>query len=171
MKAHQVDLVASAMLCHLEQIDHAQEARRPRQFRSDVRKADALDRVDLDLAFLHAVSAAHADVGSRPDPHAARDFTSPHPVAKPLCEHHGGSLTPQASPRGILKGMSVLTVEKSRQRCDDTLLHPVQPEARSGIHSAKPPARDDTGEVLSARANDCLAEDRCDENQANRDGV
>ncbi|SRR6266436_201176 len=51
MKAHQVNVPASSVVRHLEEIDNSKETRLARQFGSNVRKTDRLDGVDLDLAF------------------------------------------------------------------------------------------------------------------------
>ena len=50
------------------------------------------DRVDLDLAFAHAIAPAGLDVRTRPDPDAAGDLAAPDSFAKALRELHRGSL-------------------------------------------------------------------------------
>jgi len=47
------------MLRNLEQIQYAKESRFTCQFWSNVRKSNRFDRIHLDLAFLHPISAAH----------------------------------------------------------------------------------------------------------------
>src|SRR6185437_13357713 len=68
---NQIDLVATAVLGHLEQVEDSQKTRCPRQFRCDVREANRLDRVHLDLAFVHPVTAAQSNVRPRPDSNPA----------------------------------------------------------------------------------------------------
>src|SRR5215831_16984335 len=80
------------MLGDLQQIDDALEAGGTGQLRRDVRQLDRQDRVDLDLALLYPVAAAHLDVRAHPDPDAARDRPAPHAVAEPLVELHAPSL-------------------------------------------------------------------------------
>ena len=80
------------MLGNLEQIDDTQEARLARQLRSDIRETDRLDRVHLDFALFHTIPSADFDVGTRPYPNAASDFSATNSLAKPLGEHHEESL-------------------------------------------------------------------------------
>ena len=47
------------MFRDLEQVQNAKESRLARQFRSNIRKPYWLDRIDLNLAFLHTVPRAY----------------------------------------------------------------------------------------------------------------
>jgi hypothetical protein len=82
------------MFRHLEQVQNAKESRLARQFRSNIRKPDRLNRIDFNLAFLHAVSPAYSDAGTHPDSHTASDLPATYSLAKPLSEHHKASLRP-----------------------------------------------------------------------------
>jgi hypothetical protein len=46
-----------------------------------------LNRIDLNLAFLHTVPRAYSDVGTRPDSHRAGDFSATS-LAKSFGERH-----------------------------------------------------------------------------------
>ena len=92
MEADEIDILASAVFCDFEQIDHSQEARFPGQLRGDIRKADGLDGIDFDLAFFHRVPRAHSYVRTNPDSDAARDFAAPHSLAQAFGKHHEESL-------------------------------------------------------------------------------
>src|SRR5260370_40451781 len=80
------------MFRDLEQIQDSQKSRLPRQFRSDIRKADLVNGVHLDLALLHAVSGADFNAGTHPYPDAARNLSTPNSVAKPFGKHHAENL-------------------------------------------------------------------------------
>ena len=90
----QINILASTMFRDLEQVQNAKESRLARQFRSNVRKPDRLNRIDFNLAFLDTVSRAHSDAGTHPDSHAASDLSPTYSLAKPLSEHHDESLRP-----------------------------------------------------------------------------
>jgi hypothetical protein len=92
VEPNQIDIFARAVLGNLEQIDDAEETRFARQLRSDIRKTEWLDRIHLDLTFLHAVPGAHFDVGTRPYADTASDFSATNSLAKSLGEHHEESL-------------------------------------------------------------------------------
>src|ERR1035441_4396136 len=94
VKPNQIDVLAFTVLRHLEQIHDAQETRLARQLPSDIRKTDWLDRIHLDLTFVHPVPVAHFDVGPRPYSDAASDFTATNSVAKALGEDHEDEFTP-----------------------------------------------------------------------------
>jgi hypothetical protein len=51
-----------------------------------------LNRIDLNLAFLHSVSRACSDAGMHPDSHTASDFSATYSLAKSLSERHKESL-------------------------------------------------------------------------------
>ena len=79
------------MLRYLEQIQNTQKSRCARQFWSDIRKADRFDRVDLDLAFLHAVSGTHSNVRPHPESDAASNLSAANTLTKPFAKHHDDS--------------------------------------------------------------------------------
>jgi hypothetical protein len=93
VEADQINILASTVLRNLQQVDDAKEARIAGQPRSDIRKTDGLDRIDLDLTFFHAVAGPHFDVRARPDSDTARDFSATHSLAKPFREYHEESLS------------------------------------------------------------------------------
>src|SRR5258708_28052973 len=97
MEPPQINLLASTVLRHLQQIQHAQESRFACQLRSNVRKPDRLNRIDLDRAFSHPVARTNSHVRAKPEPHAAGDLPSPNALAQPLREHHGPSLLRSAA--------------------------------------------------------------------------
>lgn len=88
----QVNLLASTVFGDFEQVQDAKESRLARQFRGNVWKPYRFNRVDLDLPFLHTVPRAYSDARTRPDAHAASDFSAAHSLAKSLGECHGNSL-------------------------------------------------------------------------------
>jgi hypothetical protein len=53
-----------------------------------------LNRVDLDLTFVHTVTHADSNMGTRPDSHTASDFSATYPLAKPFGERHEQRLHP-----------------------------------------------------------------------------
>jgi hypothetical protein len=103
VESNQIDILAFTVLRDLEQIDDTEEARLARQLRSDIRKTDRLDRIDLDLTFFHGVTGAHFDVGTRPYPDTASDFAATNSLAKPPGEHHEASLPGQPD-GGVRRG-------------------------------------------------------------------
>jgi hypothetical protein len=80
------------MFRDLEQVQDAKESRLARQFRSNVWKTYWLNRIDLNLAFLHAVSRAYSDARTHPDSHTASDLSATYSLAKSLSESHKESL-------------------------------------------------------------------------------
>lgn len=80
------------VLCHLEQIEHSSEPRLARQLRRDIGKSNRLNRVDFDLALLHAVAPARRHMGPSPYANAASYLSAPNAFADPLCEDHEPSL-------------------------------------------------------------------------------
>src|SRR5215472_12401075 len=59
VKADQVDVPASTVVSHLEEIQNAKKPRLLRQLGSNVGKTDGLDGVHFDLAFFHPVPPAY----------------------------------------------------------------------------------------------------------------
>jgi len=80
------------VFCDVEQVQNAKESRLARQFTSDIWKPYRLNRIDLNLAFLHAVPRTYSDVGTRPDSHTASDFSVAYSLAKSFSERHDESL-------------------------------------------------------------------------------
>jgi len=110
VESNQIDPFAFPMLRNFEQIDDAEETRLPRQLRSDIRKTDRLDRVNLDLAFFHWVLAADSDVRPHPYSDAAGDLSPANTLAKTLGEHHEKSLHPMGALAPYSSG-STFTIE------------------------------------------------------------
>ena len=68
----QVDILAFTVPRDVQQIGHAEEAGLARELRRNLCKFDGIHGVDFDLAFAHAIAAADLDMGTSPDPDAAR---------------------------------------------------------------------------------------------------
>jgi hypothetical protein len=62
MEPDQIDVLALAVLCSLEEIDDALEAGLLSQAWSDIRETDREDRIHLDRALSHAVDTASLEV-------------------------------------------------------------------------------------------------------------
>ena len=92
MKSDQIDILASAVLRNLEQVDQTVEAGLTRELRGDIRKPNGLNGIDFDLAFVHRIAAADPDARTHPDANAAGDVAAPHAVAKTFREDHHGIL-------------------------------------------------------------------------------
>jgi hypothetical protein len=92
VEPNEIDILAFTVLRNLEQINEAQEARLPRQRRSNIGKTDRLNRIHFDLALFHSVAVAHFYVGTRPYSDTASDFSSTNSIAKSLGKHHEESL-------------------------------------------------------------------------------
>jgi hypothetical protein len=88
MEPNQVDLVAAAVFCDSQQIVHALEPRFTGQIVSDVGNSDRRNRIDDDVALVHAVTTTHLHVGTRPDANAASDSPASDSLAKTFGEHH-----------------------------------------------------------------------------------
>jgi hypothetical protein len=88
VETDQIDIFTPAVFRDLEKVQDTEESRLARQLGSNVKQPNRLDRVDLDLAFLHAVSRAYPDAGSCPDADTARDLPSTYSLAKSLGERH-----------------------------------------------------------------------------------
>src|SRR5690242_14612182 len=92
----QINILAPAVFCDLEQIQNAKESRLASQFGCNIREADLLNRINLNFAFLHSISPAYVDARTHPDSHAASDFSAAYALAEPFREHHEESLRPWA---------------------------------------------------------------------------
>src|SRR5580658_2441920 len=94
------------MFRHLQQVQNAKESRFSRQLSSNIRKPYRFNRIDFNLAFLHAVSRAHSDARTHPNPHTASDFPASYTLAKPFSEHHEESLRPTLQPAYFCETMA-----------------------------------------------------------------
>ena len=88
MESNQIDVVAATVLGDFEQVENAQKTGFSRQGRRDIGEADWLDRINLDLAFLHAVPAADSYVRPHPDPDRARNFSAANSLPETLRKKH-----------------------------------------------------------------------------------
>ena len=87
-----LDIFAAAMLGHFQQVEDAEETRGAGQLGSDIREADRLNGVNLDVTAFHRVANSEGDVRMLPEPHATGDFTPADALAQALGEEHAGSL-------------------------------------------------------------------------------
>jgi hypothetical protein len=92
VEPNQIDIFAFTVLRDFEQIDDSQKPRLSRQLWRDIRKANRFDGIDFDLTFLHRVSRADLDMGTRPDPDAASNLPLTNSLPKALRENHDESL-------------------------------------------------------------------------------
>ena len=92
VEVDQVHVLASAVLCNLEEVLDAGESAFTRETRRDLLKRDRNDRVHFDLPALDAVSPAGSNARADPDPDGSRDCTTPDPVAQVFRELHRTSL-------------------------------------------------------------------------------
>jgi hypothetical protein len=84
------------MFRHIEKIPYAFEAAGARQFQSDIRERNRNDRIDFDLAFLHAIPLTNGYAGPMPDANAAGDTAGTDSIAQILYEQHLASLNAEA---------------------------------------------------------------------------
>jgi len=94
VEPNQIDILAFTVLRDFKQIEDTQETRLSRQLWSDIRKTDWGDRIHLDLTLFHTVPGTHFDVGLRPYPDAASNFSATNSLAQTLGEDHEESLQP-----------------------------------------------------------------------------
>ncbi|HTT64024.1 MAG TPA: hypothetical protein VMG35_19370 [Bryobacteraceae bacterium] len=92
MKTDQINVSPPAVIGNFKKIDNTEESRFTRQLRSNVGETDRLDRIDLDLAFLHAIPPANSDMRARPNADTASDLSTANAVSQPLRERHDESL-------------------------------------------------------------------------------
>lgn len=92
MEPNQIDILALTVLRDFKQIDDTKETRLSRQLWSNFKKPDRLDRIHLDLTFVHSVPDAYFDMRASPDSDAASDFSETNSIAKTFGEHHKKSL-------------------------------------------------------------------------------
>jgi len=93
MEPDQVNVLSPPVLGDFEQIQDAEEPRLPRQLWRNIGESDQLNRIYLDLAFFHSITAADPNVGMHPEAHARSDFSAAKAIAQPLGEGHEQSLT------------------------------------------------------------------------------
>ena len=98
MEANEVDILASAVLRDLEQIEDAQKSRCLCQGGSDIWETDRLDGIHHNHAIVHRITAAYLHVRTRPYPDTACDFSAANPVAQTFGENHEGELTENLKP-------------------------------------------------------------------------
>jgi len=88
METDQVDVLAGSVPGDFEEIDEAEESGLARELRGDFLEGDLVDRIDFDVAFLHAIAVAGFDVRIFPDADAAGDFAGTDAVAETPGENH-----------------------------------------------------------------------------------
>lgn len=117
VEPNQINILASTMLRHLEQVQNAKKPGFARQLRSDIRESDSFNGIDFNRAFLHGVSPADSHVRTRPYPYAASDLSAANFFAQSLRENHEESL-PQScgplSPGLAWNRLQTITVCRSR---------------------------------------------------------
>jgi hypothetical protein len=92
MKVNEIDIFSATMFRHVEKIPHACKATCAHQIRRDLRECNWKDRIDFDLAFLHAIPLTYDDSRTMPYAHATRDTAGTDSVAQILYEQHVASL-------------------------------------------------------------------------------
>src|SRR5947209_8598678 len=88
VEPNQIDVVAPAVPRDPEQIVDAVESRFAGQIIGDVRDSNRRDRIDDDVPLVHAITAAHFYVRTRPDADAAPDPPAPDSLTKAFSEQH-----------------------------------------------------------------------------------
>src|SRR3979411_975758 len=88
VEPNQVHLVAAAVFCDSHQIIPALEPRFTSQIVGDVGDGNRRNRIHDDVSLVHPVTAAHLDMGTRPDANAASDSPAADSLAKAFGEHH-----------------------------------------------------------------------------------
>src|SRR5205807_9858499 len=88
VEPNQIDVVAPAVPRDPEQIVHAVEPRLAGQFIADVLDSNRRDRIDDDVRLVHAITAAHSYMRTRPDADAAPEPCALDPVTKAFGEQH-----------------------------------------------------------------------------------
>jgi hypothetical protein len=103
----------------LKQVQNAKESRLACQFRSNIWKSYWLDRIDLNLAFLHTIPRTYSDLETAPDSHTASDFSATYSLAKPFSERHEESLRPMLECGQLAKRCDTV---KYREAWDPTIM-------------------------------------------------
>ena len=97
MEPDQIDVLALTVFRDLQKIEDAKETGFARQTRSDIRETDPFDRIHFDLALVHTVPSTDFDMGTRPYPDAAGDFSATNSLPQAPGESHDKSLARQIS--------------------------------------------------------------------------
>ena len=88
MEANEVDVLASAMSCDLEQIENSEESRFTCQLWRNVWKPNRFDGVNFDGAFFHAVSVTNENMRMSPKTNTAGDFSATNSLSKSFGKYH-----------------------------------------------------------------------------------
>jgi hypothetical protein len=88
MEPNQVDVVAAAVLCDLQQILHTFEPRLTGQIVGDVLHSYLRNRIDEDVSLVHRVTTTDLYMRPLPDANAALDSSVANCVSKSFSEHH-----------------------------------------------------------------------------------
>lgn len=93
MEANQVDVIAAAVSCRLEQVRPAAETGLSREIVGDIPQMNRRNRIHDDVPVVHGVTTARLDVRPSPDANAALDPSAPNSLAKTFGEHHDEHLS------------------------------------------------------------------------------
>ena len=85
------------MLRNPEEIQDSEKTRLTCELWRDIGKPNHFDRVDLDLTFLHAISAAYRYVQTHPDSDGSGDLSTANSLAESLGKQHVENLLQRAS--------------------------------------------------------------------------
>jgi hypothetical protein len=101
-----------------------------------------LDRIDLNLAFLHTVPRTYCDVGTGPDSHTASDFSATYSLAKSFSERHEESLRPMVERGQFAKRCDTVKCRETGEPasmlwCVNKGAKPEPLEARSGLKAVE----------------------------------
>src|ERR1700759_3746712 len=91
LEVHQEYPLSCAVLGHLEQIDHACEARSAGEGGGDILPSDLANARHLHFTAPELVAAADLDPRPMPDPDTASDFAGNDRIVQALGEGHSGS--------------------------------------------------------------------------------
>ena len=138
MEADQVDILAFAVPRDLQQIGESKETGFSCEIRRNLRKLDRLNGVDLDLAFVHAVTGPNPYARKTPNANAADNLSPTDSFAKTFGEDHAKRLHPIAWNAGSVDG-NVLLPHRWSNRPSTRLLN-----AEMGLEKSErrtPPTR------------------------------
>lgn len=88
VEANEVDVLAAAVFCDLEQIENSKESRFTSDLWRNVWKPDRFDGVDFDGALAHAVSLTNQNMRTSPKTNATGDFSATNSFPKSFGEYH-----------------------------------------------------------------------------------
>jgi len=88
MEANEVDVLATAMFCDLEQIENSKKSRFAREFWRNVWEPDRFDGINFDGAFVHGVSVTNQNMRTGPKTDAAGDFSVTNSFPKSFGKYH-----------------------------------------------------------------------------------